>query len=64
MQKKQNKMFVVRKYVMADSVASVLRKERKTKVHEVYIDDDWRKEKADKLADAIGFYHPKDSKEE
>lgn len=41
---------------MADSVASALRKESKVKPHEVFVDDEWRKNSKDRLADAIGFY--------
>lgn len=48
-------MYIVRKYVKADSVASALRKEKGIKVHEIYVDDEWRKRKSDNLASAIGF---------
>lgn len=53
--KKNEKMFVVRKYVMADSVESAIRKEKKTKIHEVFVDDEWRKNNKDSLASAIGY---------
>lgn len=55
-------MFIVRKYVMADSVSQALKKEKTTDVHEVYVDDEWRKNKKDNLAQAIGFIadFPKD----
>lgn len=56
MSKRTQKMYVVRKYVMAESVSSALRKERKVKPHEVFVDEDWRKQNKDRLADAIGFY--------
>ena len=48
-------MYVVRKYVMADSVQSALTKEEKIKPHEVFVDEEWRKNKKDSLASAIGF---------
>lgn len=48
-------MFVVRKLVKARSVAEALRKEKTTPVHEIFIDDEWRKNNHDRLADAIGF---------
>lgn len=51
-EKDKDKMYIVRKYVKAGSVAEVLRKEHKTAVHEVYIDDKWQEKH---LADAIGF---------
>lgn len=41
---------------MADSVAQALKKEKKTEVHEVYIDSEWKK---NSLATAIGFLPPK-----
>ncbi len=53
--KSELKMFVVRKYVMADSVEGALRKEKSTKPHEVFVDNEWRKNNKDSLASAIGF---------
>ncbi len=53
--KREEKLFVIRKYVMASNVESALRKERKTKVHEVFVDDEWRKNNKDNLASAIGY---------
>lgn len=63
--KKADKMFIVRKYVMADSVSQALKKEKTTAVHEVYVDDEWRKNKKDNLAQAIGFManFPKEEEE-
>lgn len=52
---KNVKLFIVRKYVMADSVAQALKKEKTVAVHEIYVDEEWRKNKQDRLADAIGF---------
>ena len=54
-------MYVVRKYVMSDSVAGAIRKERSIKPHEVFVDEEWRKNKKnkqDRLANAIGFHLP------
>lgn len=62
--KKDSKMFVVRKYVMARTVKEALRKEPKTDVHEVFVDDEWRKNRADRLSEAVGFYLPKTEEEE
>lgn len=53
--KKVNKLFVVRKYVLADSVAQALKKEKKAEVYEVFVDDEWRKNNGDNLAKAIGY---------
>lgn len=48
-------MYIIRKYVMADSAASAILKERKVKPHEVFVDEEWRKNSTDNLAAAIGF---------
>ena len=53
--KSKEKMYIVRKYVLAKDVSDAVRKEKKTGVSEVFIDDDWRKNKTDNLASAIGF---------
>lgn len=54
--KKPQKMFVIRKYVMADSAKSAIRKDKTTPVDDVWIDPDWQKVN---LASAIGFgYQP------
>ncbi len=49
---KNDKMYVVRKYVKATSVAEALKKERKTEIHEIFVDEQWQK---NNLAAAIGF---------
>lgn len=56
MKRSEQKMFIVRKYVMADSVESAIKKSAQVKVHDVYVDDDWRKAQRDNLAAAIGFH--------
>lgn len=48
-------MFVIRKYVKAKSASDAIKKERKMPVDEVWVDDDWKKENATKLGDALGF---------
>lgn len=50
-----SKLFVVRKFVKATSVADALRKEKKTPVDEIFIDDDWRKNEIDNLSRGLGF---------
>jgi hypothetical protein len=52
---KKDKLFVIKKYVMAPNAKAALRKERKTEVDDIWIDDDWRKNSKDNLAAAIGF---------
>lgn len=49
------KLFVVKKYVMAKSAQEALRKEIKIKPDDIWVDDEWRKGNQDRLTDAIGF---------
>lgn len=53
--KKKQKMYVVKKFIMANSVPDAIRKERKTPVDSVWIDEEWSKGQAKELAGAIGF---------
>ena len=52
MKREGQKMYVVRKYVKAISVAQALRREKDAPVHEIFVEDKW---KDTHLADAIGF---------
>lgn len=58
---KELKLFVVRKYIMAESAAEAITLDRKTPVHDVWVDDKWREamlpvppDPGD-TADAVGF---------
>lgn len=51
----KQKMYIVRKYVMAESAAQAINKSRNVPVHDVFVDDDWRKNNTDRLADTVGF---------
>ena len=51
------KLYVVRKYIMATSAASAIRKDRSTPPHDVWVDDDW---KTKNLAEAIGYHQTKE----
>lgn len=55
MQKSKSKLFVVRKYIKAIDAAQAIRKDKKTAVHDVWVDDEWAKGQRNQLADAIGF---------
>jgi hypothetical protein len=55
MRRRQEKLFVVRKYIKAASAADAIRKDRRHPVDEVWIDDEWKKGAAARLEDAIGF---------
>lgn len=52
------KLFVVRKYVMADSAAQALRKERNQKPDDCWLDEDYKKNAVQELKPAIGFEIP------
>jgi hypothetical protein len=62
--KPQNKMFVIKKYVMAPNAREAIKRERKVEVDDLWVDEDWRKNKSDRLADAIGFTTSKTEPEE
>lgn len=50
-----NKLFVVKVYVMATSASQAIRKSKKLKPDDVWIDEEWKKGQATQLASAIGF---------
>ena len=56
---KHDKLFIIRKYVRASSVAAAIRKDKQAPVDDCYLDDDWRRNEKDRLADAMGFVIPK-----
>jgi hypothetical protein len=51
----KDKLYVVKKFIMAKSVKDVIKKEKKTPIDSVWIDDEWSKGNAKNLADAIGY---------
>ena len=53
--KAKEQMYVVRKYVMAQSAHDAIAKEGKVAVRDVWLDDEWRKSQHNDLVDAIGF---------
>lgn len=53
--KDKEQMYVVRKYVMAHSAADAIANEHKVLPRDVWLDDEWRKERQATLVDAIGF---------
>lgn len=59
MKKQTQKLFVIKKYIMASSAHDALKKERKIRPDDVWIDDDWKKRQEDprQLESAIGFTH-------
>jgi hypothetical protein len=53
--RKNQKLFIVKKFIMASSAIEAIRKEKKIPVDDVWVDDDWKKGNSEKLANAIGF---------
>lgn len=51
----KEKRYIVRKYVMAKSCQEALRKEKKVKPDDCWVDEDWKKDNEDELVSAIGF---------
>jgi hypothetical protein len=49
------KLFVIRKYVMAENAKKAIVEEKKHPVDDVWIDDDWKKENLSKDNKKIGF---------
>lgn len=49
------KMFVIRKYVMARDVKEAIKKDRLAPIDDCYVSDDWKEGKNQNLASAIGF---------
>lgn len=55
MGKQGQKLFIVKKYVMAASAAQAIRRESKLPVDDVWVDEEWKKGNVPNLAQAIGF---------
>lgn len=53
--KKLQKQYIVRKYIIGTSVSDVLKKEKKFKVDDCYLDDKWADQHLKELNPAIGF---------
>lgn len=51
----KKQQYIVRKYVMATSAADAIKQEPKAPVHDVWIDDDWKKAQYEDKSPAIGF---------
>jgi hypothetical protein len=55
MKQKPKKMFIIRKYIIAENATQAIRLDKKTKVDDVFIDNDWKEGKNRQLESAIGF---------
>ncbi len=58
---KKDKLFVVRKYIMAKSASEALKKERKFKPDDCFVHDAWQNSNINQL-EAIGFTTNKDDR--
>lgn len=51
----KQKRFIIRKYIMAKSASEALKKERRTRPDDCWVDEDWKKDNPNQLESAIGF---------
>lgn len=51
----QNKLFIIKKYIMAKSASDAIKKDKKSPVDDVCIDDEWRKNNVNKPEQTVGF---------
>jgi hypothetical protein len=49
----KEKLYIVRKYIMAESALDAIKKDKQSKVDDVWLDDDFRKAEIDK--GTLGF---------
>lgn len=61
--KYRDKLYVIKKYVKAPTAAIAIKRERDCPVDDVWIDDEWRKNERDRLADSLGFVVPSSAQE-
>ena len=54
----KNKLFIIRKYVRARTASDAIRRDKITPVHDVWIDEEWKRNQNTNLAEAIGFNAP------
>lgn len=55
MSKPREKLFIIRKYIMAVSAAQAIKKDKVTPVDDCWVDDEWKKGNEGRLENAIGF---------
>jgi hypothetical protein len=51
----KEKRFIVRKYIMAKTAHEALKKERRYRPDDVWVDEDWKRDHNKDLSSAIGF---------
>lgn len=52
---KNEKRFIVKKYIMATSAQQAIKIERRVRPDDVWVDEDWKKENPTQLISAIGY---------
>jgi hypothetical protein len=52
---KKQKLFVIRKYIMASDINEAIRLEKKQKPDDVWVDDDWKKANSDQPSGNVGY---------
>ena len=58
------KRYIIRKHIVAKSASDALKKERKYKADECWIDEDWAKQQNIQNPSAIGFAVKRDDKDD
>jgi len=53
--KTRDKLYIVRKYIMAKSASEAIKKERRCIPDDVWVSDEWMKENKNELSSAIGY---------
>lgn len=56
-------MYIIRKYIKANSAAEALAKEKEVDADDVWVDDDWKKENQN-MTNAVGFIVEDDKEDE
>lgn len=52
----ENKLYVVKKYIVATCAAEAIKKDKTTDVHDVFVDGEWAGGRSPLLADSVGFH--------
>ena len=51
----KEKRFIVKKYIMATSAQQAIKRERRVKPDDVWVDEEWAKQNPTQLVSAIGY---------
>lgn len=53
------KLFLIRKYVWAETAQQAIKKEKTSPVDDCWIDDEWKRNSHEADKNSMGFYSPK-----